>query len=100
MCIDKLIQQIFLMCFALLIGAVIKMVVNSQRVKVQQKNVVSLTLWCVPAFKSIALLCGAETTLRCSGQLDFHASLSSQDCSRNLVVEVFLAALIPTGVLS
>ncbi|CAN0847560.1 Protein virilizer homolog [Linum grandiflorum] len=60
------------------------------------KFVASLSTWCVPAFKSISLLCGAETTLLCSGQLDF-ASLSSQHCSPILPYLLKFCWVLPVG---
>ncbi|CAN1277689.1 Protein virilizer homolog [Linum perenne] len=62
------------------------------------KIVASLTMCCVPAFKSIALLCGAETALLFSGQLDFsHPSLSSRDCSQILPHLLKFCQVLPVG---
>ncbi|CAL1370671.1 unnamed protein product [Linum trigynum] len=62
------------------------------------KSGVTLSLCCLPAFKSIALLCGSQTSLPYSGHCDFHAvSFSSQDCASILPHLLNFCQALPVG---
>ncbi|CAI0405945.1 unnamed protein product [Linum tenue] len=62
------------------------------------KSGVALNMWCLPAFKSISLLCGSQASSLYSGQHDFRsASFSSQDCSLILPYLLNFCQVLPVG---
>ncbi|KAF9595898.1 hypothetical protein IFM89_005966 [Coptis chinensis] len=57
----------------------------------------TLRNWCFPVFKSIALICGSQTSLQHSGVYDNSGKMSVKDCSSILHHLLKLCQVLPVG---